>query len=208
MAEMVIAAAGLTAGAVYGRHQLIRWEIWSQKSQYVLAVGVILIFVPGCCLMKIYGYHSLKMIRYWILMYGLLLLAMADAKKKIIPNKALLFMSGARTILIAAECMKFRQLWMEIIISAAAGLAGGGLLFLLAGIVIRKGMGMGDVKLIAVIGYYLGFQVLMSDLVITLTLTVAAGLIILILGKGSLHSEMPFAPFAAVGTIITLLMGF
>ena len=79
---------------------------------------------------------------------------------------------------------------------------------MLAGLVTKRGMGMGDVKLIAVMGYYLGFQVLMSSLILTLTLTVAGGILILVLKKGTLHTEMPFAPFAAAGTIITILMGF
>lgn len=208
MTEIICAGAGFAAGIYLGRRQLLRWEICDRKNLIWLVLGTVIIFIPGYYLMHIYGYHLLKMIRYWCLMYALLLLALLDSRKKIIPNKALLVLVGVRTLLMAAECICFPQLSMEIILSAAVGLIGGGLLFLIAGIIARKGIGMGDVKMIAVMGYYLGFQVLMSNLIITMTLTVFAGLAVLIMKKASLRSEMPFAPFAAIGTIITILMGF
>lgn len=199
---------GFGCGIYFGRYQLNSWKLMSRKKMIVLVVGSIVIFGAGYWLMDIYGYHALKMIRYWLLMYGLLLLAFLDAEKKIIPNQALLVMTGMRTVLLIGECICFPKLYFEIIVSAFIGLLGGGLLFLLPGIVMKKGIGMGDVKLIAVMGYYLGFQVLMSNLMITLTLTVLAGVTALIAKKASPHSEIPFVPFAAMGTIITILMGF
>lgn len=208
MAEMVCAAAGLTAGILLGRRQLRRWKIANRRNQILLVAGALVIFLPGGYLMKLYSYHILKLFRYWGLMYALLLLALLDAGKKVIPNRALLILLGIRTVLMVGECICFPQICTEIVISAAIGMAGGGLLFLLAGLLVGKGIGMGDVKLIGVMGYFLGFQVLMSDLVITLTLTVLSGLTALVLKKASIRSELPFAPFAAVGTMITILMGF
>ena len=81
------------------------------------------------------------------------------------------------------------------------------MLFFLTSRVMKNGIGMGDVKLIAVLGYYLGFQVLMSDMVISLLLTVVGGLTSLLIQKKSLRSELPFAPFVATGTMITILLG-
>ncbi len=208
MTEMICAGAGLAAGIVLGRKQLRRWKIANKRNQALLTIGTIIVFLAGGYLMKLYGYHILKIIRYWGLMYALLLLALLDSEKKVIPNRALLVLLGIRTVLMVGECICFPQLCMEIVMSAALGMAGGGLLFLLAGLLAGRGIGMGDVKLIGIMGYFAGFQVLMSDLVITLTLTVLAGLTALVLKKASLRSELPFAPFAAVGTMITILMGF
>lgn len=208
MTEMICAGAGLAAGILLGRKQLRRWKIANKRNQALLTIGTIIVFLAGGYLMKLYGYHILKIIRYWGLMYALLLLALLDSEKKVIPNRALLVLLGIRTVLMVGECICFPQLCMEIVLSAALGMAGGGLLFLLAGLLAGRGIGMGDVKLIGIMGYFAGFQVLMSDLIITLTLTVLAGLTALVLKKASLRSELPFAPFAAVGTMITILMGF
>ncbi len=208
LAEQIAAAAGMAAGMYFGRRQLLRWGIWSRKNMAVMAAASCIVFFAGGFLMSRYGYHFLKIIRYWALMYGLLLTALVDGAKRIIPNKALLAMAGLRTVLLLGECACFPGALTEIILSAGIGLFGGGLLFLLPGALVKKGIGMGDVKLIAVMGYFLGFQVLMSALILILTLTVFAGLFALLLKKASLRSEMPFAPFAAAGTMVTILMGF
>ena len=203
-----LALAGFLAGIVFGDRQMKRWQIETRLYRLLLVLSCAVVF--GLCgwLMSAYGYHILKAVRYWILMYGLILIGMIDSRKKIIPNKAVLVLLGVRTLLLAGEMICLPQLILEIAVSSGAGLAGGGLLFLTVSLIAKKGIGMGDIKLIGVMGYYLGFKVLMSNLIITLTLTVLGGITGLILRKTSLRSEMPFAPFAAAGTIITIMMGF
>ena len=203
-----LALAGFLAGIVFGDRQMKRWQIETRLYRVILVLSCAAVFGLGGWLMSTYGYHILKAVRYWILMYGLILIGMIDSRKKIIPNKAVLVLLGVRTLLLAGEMVCFPQLILEIAVSSGAGLAGGGLLFLTVSLIAKKGIGMGDIKLIGVMGYYLGFKVLMSNLIITLTLTVLGGITGLVLRKTSLRSEMPFAPFAAAGTIITIMMGF
>lgn len=201
------AAAGIAAGTGFGTYQMKRWGIYEKRLLALLLAGVLIVFLPGAYLMRLYGYHILKIGRYWIVMYALLLLALLDLKKQIIPNRALLVLLGIRTVLLVIDCAVFPEVWTELVVSSFAGLIGGGILFLIAGLIARKGIGMGDIKLIAVLGYYLGFQVLMSDLVISLLLTVIGGVVNLAVRKASMRSEMPFAPFVAAGTVITILLG-
>lgn len=205
---MAILAIGMLTGIFLGRRQLLRWDIYNKKKMAWLVIGTAVIWILGGYLMQVYGYYICKQLRYLCLQEALLWLAFVDAEKKIIPNRALLLLVGVRTVLLLAEIVCFPQLGIEIVLSAVVGLLGGGGLFLLSAVVTRKGLGMGDVKMVAVMGYYLGFAVLMSNLIITMTLTLFAGLGILLLKKQSLHAELPFAPFAAVGTIFTILMGF
>jgi len=208
MTWMILAASGMAGGVLFGKWQLSRWNAWNRKYQVILFAFSGILFLYCGYFMVQYKYHALKMVRYWILMYALLLLGILDHKEQMIPNRALAVLLGVRMLLLVAECISFPGFTPEIVVSSFAGLAGGGLMFLLAGIIARKGIGMGDVKLIGVMGYYLGFRVLMSDLVITLALTVLGGLCALMFRKASLRSEMPFAPFAAAGTMITILLGF
>ncbi|MBT9776424.1 hypothetical protein GPL15_07895 [Clostridium sp. MCC353] len=203
-----LALAGFLAGIVFGDRQMKRWQIETRLYRVILVLSCAVVFGLGGWLMSAYGYHILKAVRYWILMYGLILIGLIDSRKKIIPNKAVLVLLGVRTLLLAGEMACFPQLILEIAVSSGAGLAGGGLLFLTVSLIAKKGIGMGDIKLIGVMGYYLGFKVLMSNLIVTLTLTVLGGITGLVLRKTSLRSEMPFAPFAAAGTIITIMMGF
>lgn len=208
MIGTVAAILGTAGGILLGKRLLGRRDAWNRKTAVLVAWDCALIFLAGIWLMGLYGYHWLKILRYLTIMYGLLLLAVIDAREKIIPNSALAMLAGFRMILLIGDVFVFPELGAEIMISAGAGLAGGGILFLAAGATVGKGLGMGDVKLVAVMGFYLGFKALMSSLIIILTLTALAGTGLLLFKKISLKSELPFAPFAAAGTVIALLMGF
>jgi len=208
MITITVAIIEIVVGVMAARKLLRDRTEWNRITAGIVTVMSAVIFGAGGYLMGLYGYHWLKMLRYFTLMYALLILAVIDVREKIIPNRALMILFGFRLLLLLGEIWSFPELAIEIVLSSVAGMIGGGLLFLIAGLLTGKGLGMGDVKLIGVIGFYLGFRVLMSNLVITLTLTVVAGIGLLLFKKISMKSEIPFAPFAAVGTIITLLMGF
>lgn len=197
----------LTVGCLLGRYELKKWDIYETKGWWLLNMGIFLAAVPGGYLMGQYGYHILKILRYWLILGSLVFLGILDHKKRIIPNRILVVLLGARTLLLAVECLVFQEVWVELFLSSMTGFLGGGMLFFLTSRVMKNGIGMGDVKLIAVLGYYLGFQVLMSDMVISLLLTVVGGLTSLLIQKKSLRSELPFAPFVAAGTMITILLG-
>jgi len=82
-------------------------------------------------------------------------------------------------------------------------LLGGGLFFLVA-LISRGGMGGGDIKLIAMIGAFLGW----TDVIITIVLSSFLGSIVgiflmLFFGKGRKY-PVPFGPFLSIGGIITL----
>lgn len=200
--------AGSIAGVLFGKYQLEKWKISEKKTLILLALGSEVTFLAGGGLMALYGYHWLKILRYWTLLYALILLGILDYRKQIVPNKALLVLLGVRLLLLAGDISCFPELWLELFSSSLVGMLGGAGLFLIAGIIARNGLGMGDVKLIGVMGFFLGFRLLMSSLVITLTLTVLGGLFVLVTKKKGLKAELPFVPFAAVGTTITILLGF
>jgi leader peptidase (prepilin peptidase) / N-methyltransferase len=90
-------------------------------------------------------------------------------------------------------------------------LAGGGSLFLVAWgyqlITRREGMGGGDIKLLAMIGAFIGWKgILFTIFVASLTGTLA-GLALICRKQGDMKLAVPFGPFLAVGAIAYLFMG-
>jgi leader peptidase (prepilin peptidase) / N-methyltransferase len=88
-----------------------------------------------------------------------------------------------------------------------AGAAAGGC-FLLAALASPAGMGMGDVKLAAVLGLFLGEQVAVAVFVALLA-GVAAGLIV-IARKGARAGRktvLAFGPFLALGAVAAVITG-
>jgi leader peptidase (prepilin peptidase) / N-methyltransferase len=83
----------------------------------------------------------------------------------------------------------------------AAGIAAGG--FLLAAALIRPdGMGLGDVKLSAVLGAYLGSRVVEALLIAFAAGSVAGLILIARHGWSARSSTIPFAPFLALGALV------
>ena len=95
---------------------------------------------------------------------------------------------------------------------AAIGvLAGGGVLFAIAWgyekIRKREGMGMGDVKLLAMIGGVLGWRgVILTMLVASLTGSIV-GIAAMVRGGHGLRLAIPFGPFLALGAAVHLFWG-
>ncbi len=138
--------------------QIVVWfrEQWTEKAFRGWTVFfVILTFVMGgeFCLFQ---YGILKSIRYLMLFWSLALIAWADQKSSRISNRALLYLLAVRTVLLALECLSYQEYWMSLMISAGAGLVLSGGMFLICYVIARGGIGAGDVKLLAVLGYWVG----------------------------------------------------
>ena len=81
--------------------------------------------------------------------------------------------------------------------------AGGGLFYLLA-VLSNGGMGGGDIKYIAAVGALLGWQKVLLVIFIGSLLGSVVGVFQITVQKKSRKSLIPFGPFLATGTLVTL----
>jgi leader peptidase (prepilin peptidase)/N-methyltransferase len=145
----------------------------------------------------------------------LIVITFIDIQEQIIPNRVVypgiaIGLVLATYLTILNRDQSFMQL--EIVKSLLGGIAGAGIILLIAIIgsaVFRKeAMGMGDVRLMAMIGVYLG---LWPYIPLTLILGAFSGSIIgivLILLRGrKMDSAIPFGPFLSLGAMLCLLYG-
>lgn len=167
---------------------------------FALAVTEILVFAE-------YEFAEIRSFRCLILSYLLLLLAWVDLKKRIIPNIVVLVMFGVRTIFLAAECVLASEIWRTTVSMALLGLAIGFAVMFVASALTRNAVGMGDVKLMAMVGYFVGFQNLLSCLLLPLILASVVGIVLVLGKKMRMKDELAFAPYVAVGVIGVLLLG-
>jgi leader peptidase (prepilin peptidase)/N-methyltransferase len=90
-------------------------------------------------------------------------------------------------------------------------LLGGGVLYAIAAAyyLLRKeeGMGMGDVKMLAMVGAFLGWRAVLLTLVLSSFAGAVIGVVMMGLQKGSMRYALPFGTFLAVGALIAMLFG-
>lgn len=156
-----------------------------------------------------FGYQLgiLKLFRYLILLLGLSVAAWSDVKSKRIPNRILQVLFMLRSLLLVPECLGCPEAWINTVLSALGGIGIGGGFFLLLYLAVRGGIGAGDVKLYAVLGYYLGKEKILTAVLLSFACAALYCLWLLIGEKTELRQKIPLAPFAAAGTILALLSG-
>jgi leader peptidase (prepilin peptidase)/N-methyltransferase len=136
-----------------------------------------------------------------VLIAVLIPLALIDLDHRLIPNKITLVAAVAAIGL--GVSLNLSGVPEQLI----AGTAAGG--FLLAFVLAYpRGMGMGDVKLAAVLGLFLGRSVAVAIMVAVLAGALVGALIIARVGiERGRRTAIPFGPFLALGGVIGLLAG-
>lgn len=130
----------------------------------------------------------------------LMAVTLTDLERRIIPNR-ILAVAAVLGVVVAATTDP-SSLPERAIAAAAAG----GLLFL-AALAYPRGMGLGDVKLAAVMGLFLGRNVAPAILVALLAGSVVGLAMIARHGAEARKQAIPFGPFLALGGVVGLLAG-
>jgi leader peptidase (prepilin peptidase)/N-methyltransferase len=140
------------------------------------------------------------------LVLGLVFVAMlaaitlTDIEQRIIPNKILIAGAVAGlAIVVATDPSSLPE-------RGIAAVSAGGLLLAFA-LAYPRGMGMGDVKLAAVMGLYLGSAVAPALAVAVISGAVVGIGVMLHRGSGARKLAVPFGPFLALGGVVGLLGG-
>ncbi len=130
----------------------------------------------------------------------LLVITLTDLERRIIPNKVLAVASLIGLAIVAVS----DPASLPGRVAAAAG--AGGVLFL-AALAYPGGMGMGDVKLAAAMGLFLGVEVVPAMLIALLAGSLVGIAMMLRLGAAARKRAIPFGPFLALGGVTALFAG-
>jgi leader peptidase (prepilin peptidase)/N-methyltransferase len=154
-------------------------------------------------LLQKYGFSAMFPI-YFSFVSSLIVITFIDLKYQIIPD--VISLPGIGVGLLASYFLS-----IGIFNSILGILAGGGSLFLIAAgyqlVTGREGMGGGDIKMLAMIGAFLGWKgVIITIFTGSFIGAVLGTALMLAKGKDSKYA-IPFGPFLALGAIISLFFG-
>lgn len=201
--------------------------------ELLVAVLFLLVFIKDGNQFGVFNDHYMLVpARYWLTLVGDLLfvsfivpLVFIDLRHKLLPN-ALTYPGLALLLLFRLLAPDSWQLaraprwfgfasehdWASALIGALLGmLAGGGSLwfFRWAYKQIRhvEGMGLGDVKMMLMVGAFLGWQMTLLTIFIGSMLGSLVGIGYIITRGGNLRMELPFGVFLGPGSVVALFLG-
>ena len=135
---------------------------------------------------------------------ALLVLFAIDLEHQILPD--VITLPG---IVVGLACSLF--LPPGILSSLLGAVVGGGVLFAIAEVWSRlrnvEAMGFGDVKMLAMIGAFLGLELVILTFVLSSFLGGIFGAVLILSRRGTLASALPFGTFLAVAALISSLWG-
>jgi len=98
--------------------------------------------------------------------------------------------------------------WQDALIGAIAGY---GIFWLIARLFLRltgrEGMGYGDFKLLAMLGAFMGWQALPFIIFTSSMVGTFAGIVILLVARQGLRTEIPFGPYLAAAGMVWFVWG-
>lgn len=130
-----------------------------------------------------------------------------DYKERIIPNSMIVCGLVYWGLLVVIDIVIAGTPWYKLLIfSMAGGLIIGGVMFIIA-VIVKTALGMGDVKMFAVLGLLYGVMDTYSILLFTIVIMAIISVVLLIAKKVTAKTAVPMAPFAAIGFFLSILAG-
>jgi leader peptidase (prepilin peptidase)/N-methyltransferase len=156
------------------------------------------------------GWHTLILFAF---ISSLIVITFIDLDFQIIPDSITL--TGIPVGLIGASLIlpdPFLRGEKVGFINSIAGIVSGGGIFLMIALVGEKvfgqeAMGGGDIKLMAMIGAFLGWKSILLTTFAASLIGSIAGIIFMILTKKGRGLKIPFGPFLALGAFVSLFFG-
>lgn len=145
---------------------------------------------------------NIELIGYLILSSILLVVTVIDYQHQIIPDTVNLFGLVCAIGFHVVALSNLSNLFQYIV----GSLVGGGFLLLIA--VITKGaMGGGDIKLMAMLGFWLGWKLIILNLFLSFFIGGIASIILILFKFKNKKDMIPFGPFIVLATMLTVFYG-
>jgi len=148
---------------------------------------------------------SLSYVVYFAFTSALIVITFIDLDYRIIPDA--ISIPGIFTGFISSFVLPDIT-WFQ---SLSGILTGGGILFVVAAgyeaLTGREGMGGGDIKLLAMIGAFLGWKGALFTIMVSSLIGSLIGGALIILGGKDRKFQIPFGPFLSTGSVIFLFWG-
>ncbi len=173
-----------------------------KKENYLPLSACMLVLVSSIIILQISMISLVKTINYVVLICFLSILGYVDFKRKIVSNKMLILMIIVRCLLLMFELIKSNEIEFDVLLGSFIGATLGFSIFLIARMLSKSSIGMGDVKLMGVIGFYVGIEELFFIALVSLLMLAIVGIILILLKKINYRDTIAYVPFVMISTLL------
>ncbi len=145
------------------------------------------------------------LIPYLFMVTALIIVAAVDLERQIIPNKVMY--PAIPVALAAMGIVSLVRGDYHIVTDGLIGMVVVAVPWAVASLIFPRGFGMGDAKLAAFTGIFLGWKIELVAFFIGILLGAIVGVALMAAGKKGRKSRVPFGPFLAAGAVIALFWG-
>ena len=200
LSALLLTVSILVLGGYTIRSRMERPIAWGRlvllDLPFVLGITVLLLWA---------GMDAAYILRVSILSSFLPLVAVIDHREMIIPNRILLWMLTYWGLAMALQIWQMGypdpNVLLDFILGGLIGASP-----LLVRLVSKGGIGMGDIKLFAIVGLYVGKQDILRAMFLSLVIALFVLLGRKLRKKLEKKQEVSFGPFVAAGTMLMVVM--
>ncbi|MFC1663735.1 prepilin peptidase [Patescibacteria group bacterium] len=167
-----------------------------------LVTGILFVLIFYYCQSFLFAIYCLVITCFLIIIF------VYDLKHYIIPDK-IIYPAILISVIWYLVASVFLNLYTKYDIFGASFAALLAAIFFLVIVLISRGkwMGVGDIKLALLLGLFLGWPNILVALFLAFFVGAIIGIGLVISGKKTFKSEVPFGPFLVGGTFITFFLG-
>lgn len=149
--------------------------------------------------------NVVSLVSILLLTVFLIPVSITDVKRRVIPNGYPLGIAISGTALVVLKSVVNRPEWKETVLSALLGLLLGAGISALCRLIVKDGIGLGDVKLLMALGLYQGIRIFPQMLAISSLAALLAAFVVKIRKRE--QATLPFAPFLSAGAAAAQIIG-
>lgn len=153
------------------------------------------------------------MIIYMVFTSALVVITFIDLEHFIIPDEISLpgIVIGLLLSLLPESVTDGQMLPNSVLDSLIGCVVGAGLLYLTAlfslFVLKKEGMGGGDIKLLGMVGAFLGWKLALMTIVLGSVVGSVIGVTLILVGRHERGSYIPFGPYLALGALVSMMWG-
>lgn len=192
-------------GAVDGRSDVLGVLVRPRGDWWILPVS--LLVVGGTAVAwQAAGLAPTYQVRMAVMLVALAPLALVDHREHVVPNRALGALLGVRAVIYVWEAIVLPDVFVDMLRAEliTAGIVV--LFFVMVRMLNKGGIGMGDVKLFAVMTLFLGTQLALASIFASLLVSFFVALVAMATKRKTRKDTFAMVPSIALGTALAVVL--